>query len=132
MRRRLLLLVAGALALWVPAAFVARGLGGGDDVVRFGGAAVALCVAAMALTLAAVEWSRRRGPGLRVLFVLASSGLRLLLVLGVGLALTVAVPEFRRPAFWVWLLAVYPATLALDVALMVGGRAEAPGVAPRT
>jgi hypothetical protein len=130
--RRLLLLVAGALALWVPAAFAARGLGGGDDALLFSGVAEALCLVPMALALVAVEWSRRQDPGLQVLVVLACSGLRMMLVLGVGLVLTVAAPEFRRPAFWVWLLAVYLVTLALDVALMVGGRPKAPDASPRT
>ena len=130
MTRRLLALVAAAAGLWAPAAFAARELGGGEDALRFSGVALAVCLVPMVLALAAVEWSRRQDPGLQVLVVLACSGLRMMLVLGVGLVLTVATPAFRSPAFWVWLLAVYLVTLALDVALMVGGR-RSPDAAPR-
>ncbi len=46
-----------------------------------------------------------------------------------GWSSALAIPYFQRQtAFWLWLLVVYPVTLALDVALILAGRPAVQGV----
>ena len=55
--------------------------------------------------------------------VLGGTGLRMFFVLAGGMVLYLFVPYFQDEiAFWLWVMVVYPVTLALDVALILCGR----------
>jgi hypothetical protein len=121
--RRLLLLVAGALAFWVVVALPARWLGGGDHAVAYLGTALGLCLVPAAATL---YWAGRvagQDPQQLPLVVLGGTGVRLFGVLLAGMGLYYGVAFFReRPGFWVWLLLGYLFTLFLEMFLLLAGR----------
>jgi hypothetical protein len=124
--RRLLLLVAGAAAFWLLVGLPARLLGGGEAALLYSGAAVLLCLPPMAATLVWAGWMQSRPTPDQMVAMLAGSGLRIAFVLVGGMVLYFFVPYFKdQIVFWVWVLVVYPCTLALDVALMLTGRPAA-------
>jgi hypothetical protein len=124
--RRLLLLVAGAAAFWLLVGLPARLLGGGDAALLHCGAAVLLCLPPMAVTLVWAGWMQSRPTPDQMVAMLAGSGVRIAFVLVGGMVLYFFVPYFKdQIAFWIWVLVVYPCTLALDVALMLAGRPAA-------
>ena len=126
MIRRLLLLIGGALAFWVLTALPAHALGGGSQAVVFSGTAVLLCLAPTAASLVWAELALSKDPQTQLLMVLGGTGLRMFFVLAGGMALYLLVPYFQDGiAFWLWVMAVYPVTLALDVALILLGRSAA-------
>jgi hypothetical protein len=113
-------LIAGTLALWVLLFFPARYLWGQETAVYSLVAAV-LCLVPASLTLA---WASRKGTrsaAQQVNLVLAGMGVRMTFVLGIGLALSLAVPYFQQQSFWVWLLVFYLFTLGLEMVLLRGG-----------
>lgn len=123
-----MLLVGGAAVFWLLTALPAHAFGGGDQALVFSAAAVLLCLPPMAATLAWVAWAQRQSPQDQLIAVVGGTGVRMLFVLAGALVLALAVPYFQgQAAFWVWLLVVYMAALALDVALILTGRP-----APRT
>ncbi|MFN4259799.1 MAG: hypothetical protein ACK4RK_10910 [Gemmataceae bacterium] len=122
MKARLGPLFLGSLTAWVVTIYPARWLFG-DQAVLFGTVAAVLCLVPAALTL---WWAGRvdaRQPELALLVVLGGMGMRMIVVLGSGLALALSAPNFRQPAFWLWLLGFYLFTLALEIGLMVSARA---------
>jgi hypothetical protein len=129
--KRLLLLVGGAAAFWLLAGLPARWLGGGVAALVFSGAAVLLCLPPMAATLVWAHWARRRTPHDQLLMLLGGTGLRMAFVLVGGMVLYFAVPYFKDEiAFWLWVLAAYLCTLALDVALTLAGPPQAAPAVP--
>ncbi len=123
MSRPLLLLIGGALAFWLLAGLPARMVGGGDQALVFSGVAVLLCLPPMATTLLWAGCVREKPPADQMIMIAGSTGVRMAFVLGGGLALFLAVPYFQgQVSFWIWVLAVYLFTLALDVALMLAMR----------
>ena len=120
---RLLLLVGGALAFWLLVGLPARAFGGGDQALIFCGAAVLLCLPPMVATLAWAEFALNKDPQQQLVMVLGGTGLRMAFVLAGGMVLYLFVPYFKDEiAFWLWVMVVYPVTLALDVVLMLSGR----------
>jgi hypothetical protein len=120
---RLLLLIGGAAAFWLLAGLPARALGGGDRALIFCGAAVLLCLPPMAASLVWVGWAQTRAPYDQLIAVVGGTVARMMFVLAGALILALAVPYFQgQLAFWIWLLVVYMAALALDVALILAGR----------
>jgi hypothetical protein len=124
MKRRLGLLTAGSLALWLAVSYPARLLGG-ESAVVYSAVAVALCLAPTLATLAWAGWALDQSPEQQLLMLLGGTGVRMGVVLGAGLALYTFVPYFQESGFWVWLLVFYLFTLALEMALLVAGRAAA-------
>jgi hypothetical protein len=126
--RRLLLLILGAAAFWLLLGLPARALGGGDRALIFTGTAVLLCLPPMAATLAWAAWAQNKSPQDQLTMVIGGTGVRMLFVLTGALVLALAVPYYQgQVTFWVWLIVVYLAALALDVGLMLAGR-----LAPKT
>jgi hypothetical protein len=119
---RLLLLACGCLALWVLLAIPARHLGGGEDAVLYSGAAALLSGVPMLVSAAVTMRVARREPRLVAIAVLGVTGARMFAVLGCGLLLAEAAPFFRATAFWLWLAAFYPVTLAAEVATVLTSR----------
>lgn len=123
MIRRLLLLIGGALVFWVLVALPAHALGGGVQAVVFSAAAVLLCLPPMIASLVWAEFALNKDPQQQLLMVLGGTGLRMFFVIAGGMVLYLFVPYFQDEiAFWVWVMVVYPVTLALDVALILLGR----------
>ena len=120
---RLLLLIGGALAFWLLAGLPARMLGGGDEALVFSGTAVLLCLPPMAATLIWANWVKDKSAHDQLMMVLGGTGLRIGFVIAGALIVYFAIPYFQgRIAFWIWVLVVYLAALALDVVLIVAGR----------
>jgi hypothetical protein len=80
----------------------------------------------MAVTLVWAGRVQSRPAPDQLVAMLAASGVRIAFVLVGGMVLYFFVPYFKdQIAFWVWVLVVYPCTLALDVALMLTARPAA-------
>ena len=126
MTARLLLLIGGAGAFWLLTALPARHLGGGDLAVAYSGTAALLCLVPAVVTLAWAGWAFRRDPQQQLTVVLGGSGVRLFGVLLVALLLTQYVPLYQQGGFWTWLLINYLFVLALEMALVLGGRGRPP------
>jgi hypothetical protein len=118
--RRVLLLIAGSLALWLVVALPARMLGGGDAAIIFSGTALLLCLVPAVGTLIWATWSLRKHSEQQLMMILGGTGLRMFFVLGVGLLISLAVPYYQeQTGFWIWLLVFYLITLALEMGLML-------------
>jgi hypothetical protein len=121
--RRLLLLIGGALGFWLLVGLPAHAFGGGDRALVFSGAAVLLCLPPMIGSLVWAEFALKKDPQQQLVMVLGGTALRICFVLAGGLALYLWVPYFQSEiAFWIWVMVVYPVTLALDVGLILAGR----------
>lgn len=130
MTRRLLGLVLGAALLWLVLAYPARLLWGDpalpawqDPVLRHSLVALGLCLAPGLVAVLAGIWAARRPPEEQMLVLLGSTALRMAFVLAGGLVVFFRVPGFRTADFWGWVLAFYLGTLALEMALLLRGRA---------
>ena len=111
-------LVAGSLAFWAAVSYLAR-LWWGHQAFVYSLVAVALCLVPMAATLLLAQRALRGSPEQQLLVVLGGTGLRMLVVLGAGLALYLLVPYFQEANFWIWILVFYLVTLALETGLML-------------
>jgi len=120
--RRLVLFLAGSLALWTLVAIPARFIWG-DWALVYSGTALALCLAPTTVTLLWSAWAFQQAPEHQLAMVLGGTGLRMFVVLAAGLVLYNHVEYFQNhPGFWTWVLVCYLVTLALEVALMLSGR----------
>jgi hypothetical protein len=124
MRRRLGLLIAGSLGAWLLLSYPAYRLGG-ESALLHSSVAVGLCLLPTALTLAWASWAFRQAPEQQMVMLLGGTGVRMAVVLGVGLILYSGVPAFQQNGFLVWLLVFYLFTLALEMVLLVAGRPPA-------
>jgi hypothetical protein len=132
--QRVLFLFAGCAAFWLLTALPARMLGGGDAAVACSGTAMLLCFVPAALTLAWAMSVSSQDAQQQLLLVVGGGGVRVFVVLVAGLLLTSYVPYFqeRSSAFLFWLLAAYLFTLALEMALILAGRAGSKGIQAKT
>lgn len=136
MNRRLGLLITGSLAAWVVTLYPAYRLWGNPDaygpwwqdpVFVYSAVAVGLCLVPTALTLVWGGWAFRQSPEQQLLMVLGGTVVRILVVLGGGVALFLATDYFRQKSFMVWLLVFYLLTLALEIVLLTGQTSAADG-----
>lgn len=118
MRKQLVQLIAGSLALWALVAYPAQRFGG-EVGLLYSAVALALCLVPAAATLAWYGWASKQSADQQLLMVLVGTGVRMTVVLGSALALYSLVPLFGRPSFWFWVLVFYLFTLGLDTALLV-------------
>ncbi len=122
MTGRLLVLIGLTLAVWIVAALPARWLGGGDLALLYSGTAVLLCLVPGVVTLLWTGWAPPQ-PELQLTATLASTSIRLFLVLGITFLLLVTVEPYRGSiAFGIWVLVFYLFTLALETLLVLAGR----------
>ena len=121
MKKRVGVLIGGTILAWAVAAYPAHLLGGDAGLV-YTVVAVGLCLVPTALTLLWAEWANQQSPEQQLTMVLGGTGIRMGIVMGVGLLLYVLVPYFQQPGFWLWLLVFYLFTLALEIVLVVSGR----------
>ena len=127
MIRRLATLLGGSFAFWVllaiPGSYV-----WGESALVCSALAAALCLVPTALTLAWASWASNQSPDQQLVMILGGTGVRMFLVLGSALALYYTVPYLSdRLGFWVWVLVFYLFTLALEMALVLSGRAATGG-----
>jgi hypothetical protein len=118
-----LFLIVGSLALWVLLALPARMLGGGDSALIFSGTAMLICLVPAVVTLLLASWGLHQHPDQQLAMILGGTGLRMFFVLGVALLISRVVPYYQEQiSFWIWLLIIYLATLALEMGLLLSMR----------
>lgn len=118
MTRQLALLVGGTLGLWLLAAAPAWLLGGERALLETVAAAL-LCLLPMIATMVWAYASFGGSPEQLLAAGLGGSGVRLIVVIGGGIALSRAIEALSRPAFLLWVVAFYLATLTLEIVLIV-------------
>lgn len=118
MTRQLVLLVGGTLGLWLLAAAPAWLLGGEQALLETAAAAL-LCLLPMVATMVWAHHSFGGSPEQLLAAGLGGSGARMLVVLGGGIALSRSVEALSRPAFLLWVVVFYLATLTLEIVLIV-------------
>lgn len=86
--------------------------------------ALALCLVPTTLTLAWSFWGLKQRPQDQLITALGGTGVRLFVVLGVGLALTQIDPYFQEQqrSFWFWVAVFYVTTLAAEMMLIVSSQ----------
>jgi hypothetical protein len=131
--RRLLLLLAGSLAIWVLVSLPVRALADDPDtiarVTTYSGTALLLCLIPTALTLLWAARALSQSPEAQLAAVLGGTGVRLFLALAAGWMVHTNLPYYHNDSFWYWLLGAYLVTLALEMTLLLAGR-TAPAAKP--
>jgi len=89
-----------------------------------GAIALFLCVFPAVATLVWSSWGLTRTAEQQMTAILGGTGLRMFIVLGGGLALTLAHPFLKHNAlvFWICVLLFYLITLALEMIVLLWGR----------
>lgn len=124
MTRHVGILVGVTLALWLIGVYPAS-LQWGEATFALSAVAALLCLAPTAASLFWGHWAQEQTPEQQLLMVLGGTGLRMVVVLGVGLTLSTQVEFFKGNnlnPFWAWVLVFYLVTLGLEVALLVVSR----------
>ncbi len=131
MTRQLGLLLFGSLVLWLllglPAWLVAGEIALVDTAL-----ACLLCLVPMTATLLWCHWSFGAAPEQQLLAVLGGTSMRLVVAIAGGIGLYHGVEALHRPAFLIWVIVFYLATLTLEVVVVVRRHnALADATAPR-
>jgi hypothetical protein len=121
LKRSLGLLTAGGLIFWLLIFYPARLLGG-DTAVIYSAVAGVVCLVPAGATLLWGRWAFQSAPEQQLLAVLGGTGVRMVLVIGVGIALFLLSEYFHQPSFLVWLIVFYLVTLALEISLLLMSR----------
>lgn len=124
MSRHVGILVGGTLALWAIGVYPAS-LQWGEATFALSAVAALLCLAPTAASLFWGHWAQEQTPEQQLLMVVGGTGLRMVVVLGVGLVLSTQAEFFKGSnlyLFWAWILFFYLATLGLEVTLLVVSR----------
>jgi hypothetical protein len=121
--RRLSLLVAGCLAFWAVVVFPIRLVD--ETAFVFSGVACLLCLLPTVVTFIWCHKSLQGTSEQRLLAVLGGSGVRMLFVIGAGMALFHLLPAFHYQRFWLWIIVFYLFTLTLEMVLLLTGQAAA-------
>jgi hypothetical protein len=121
--KALLWLVGGTVAFWGLLTYPARLVWPDDPTFAWTTAAALLCLVPTALTLAWTSWAYREQAQQQLVAVLGSTGVRLFVVIAVGMVLFLNVKEFEYQRFWLFVIVFYLFTLALEMVLIVRGAA---------
>ncbi len=124
MKQRLAVLLSGTLVLWIIAAYPSQWMWG-SKMIPQSLAAMALCLGPAALTLWLGRRSLTQSPSHQLLAMLGGMGLRMGLVLGLGVVLYLLVPQLKGAGFWIWLIVFYLFTLAMEMVLILTGKPAA-------
>ena len=124
--RRLGLLVGGTILFWIALTYTGS-LFLEDPVWLFSTTAMALCLVPAAATLIWFSRVAHDSPQRQLTAVLGGTGIRLAVVLGAGMGLTVGFPDVFPKAFLFWLLVYYLFTLFLEVKLVLPPKEQAKG-----
>jgi hypothetical protein len=116
--RQLVPLLVGSLAIWlllaIPAWLLAGDTGLLDTAIASG-----LCLVPMTATMLWCQWAFSNAPEQQLLAVLGGTSVRLVVVIAGGIALNRTVEALHRPAFLLWVVVFYLATLTLEIVLVV-------------
>lgn len=115
--KRVLLLAAGGLGLWLVLLVPAWRLG--ENAVLQSSVALAICLVP---ALATMLWANRlwkQAPDMQLLAALGGSGIRIGATLGVGAFLYFRYPETFTAAFWGWVVLYYLVVLGLEIFLII-------------
>jgi hypothetical protein len=122
--KRLGLLLGGTALFWLVVALAASQLWG-TRMVAISAAAAGLCLLPTVATLLWGVWAQEQAPAQQLLMIMGGTGVRMFVVLGVGLLLSTLVPYFKEEnlyPFWGCILVFYMFTLGLEVTLLIVGR----------
>lgn len=128
MSRRLGLLLGGTVLFWLVVIYPAIRQWG-VEMLPLSAVAAGLCLTPTLLTLLWAVWAQDQAPAQQLFMILGGTGVRLFVVLGVGLGLSLAVPYFKEAnlyPFWTWVLVFYLVTLFLEVLILILGRSATP------
>jgi hypothetical protein len=115
--KQLVILALVPVLLWAAVAYPSWLLAG-DDALLHSGVALATCLVPALGTMLLVQLIGTT-PEARMLAGMASSGIRMGVVLGIGFLLHMQLADRFPLAFLYWLLAFYLLTLGLEVTLLV-------------
>jgi hypothetical protein len=118
LKNRLLLLIGGCAGMWLVLALPAFLLAGESGLIDSTTAAF-LCMVPALGTLVWSELAAGKLPEQQMLADFGGMGIRMAVVLGVGIGLFSAVPRFHSAAFLLWIVVFYLATLTLEIYLVV-------------
>ncbi len=118
MIRQLALLWGGTLLLWLVVALPAAALLGTTALIDTS-VACGLCLLPMTATMLWCHWAFGGSPEQQLAAVMGGTSVRMLVVAGGSIGLFFAVAALHRPAFLIWVVVFYLATLALEVILVV-------------
>jgi hypothetical protein len=118
MMRQLGLLVAGSAFLWLLLALPAWLLAGPEGLVDTT-VACCLCLVPMTATSLWCQWAMDGSPEQQLAAVMGGTGVRLLVVILGSIGLFLTVEALQRPAFLIWVVVFYLASLALEVTLVI-------------
>jgi hypothetical protein len=116
--RQLVPLLVGSLAIWLLLAIPAWLLIG-EVALLDTALACGLCFVPMTLTMLWCHWSFGGAPEQQLMAVLGGTSVRLVVVIAGGIALNRTVEALNRPAFLLWVVVFYLATLTLEIVLVV-------------
>jgi type IV secretory pathway TrbL component len=117
------LLIGCTLLIWGLVAYPAWRLVGDGALIQ-SAAAMLACLVPAAATLAFTCWAFRQTAEQQVLAVFGGTGVRMLVVLGIGWLMYSSVPMLQAESFWFWLVFFYLVTLAAEVGLVLRGQAK--------
>src|SRR5438128_2295316 len=92
---------------------------GGEVGLLHSAVAALLCVVPTAVTQVWAERSLGKPAEHQLAAVLGGTGIRMVFVVGIGMALFFSVPAFAAAGFWLWTVVFYLATLGLETFLVV-------------
>lgn len=119
MKRKLILFFTGSLALWTLATPVGWWLSGNSGVL-FTTSALLLCLVPMGATMLWVSWSQSVSPERQLTALMGGTAARMVFVIVGGIVLFRTVEVFNDPSFLFWVIFFYLATLAIEIAMLVG------------
>jgi len=123
-KKKILNLIGLTLAFGAAVAFASRQLWPDMPIPLYSLVAAGLCLVPAVVTLIWASRGANRLPEDQLLIVLGGIATRMLLVLGVGLALYYTVSTFGRMSFLIVVLIFYLFTLGIEVILLVSGLAN--------
>jgi hypothetical protein len=116
--RSVVLLAGGTLLFWLATAYPAYLLGG-EDMVALSAAAAVICLIPTAATLVWSHRTRQSAPEVQLVAALGGTGVRILVVIALGLVLYQSLDFFHRRSFWIWVIVHYLVTLTLEMGLIL-------------
>jgi hypothetical protein len=117
LKRQVVQLIIATVVAWVVLVIPSR-LALGEPAVPQSGVAALICLVPTTLTLIWSNWALGRSPEHQLAAVMGGTGIRMLVVLILGLTVYLLAPLFRDIAFWTWLLAFYLFTLTAEMILL--------------
>jgi len=112
-------LIIGTVAFWGLLTYPARLLWPDVPTFLWSTTAAVLCLAPTVLTMVWTRWAFQGKPEQQMLAVFGGAGLRMVVVLAVGMGLFLGVEPFQHQRFGIMVVVYYLFTLALEMILIV-------------